>query len=276
MNRLACMAGLTLSLLATMASAAEPATIRLAAGASVAWSAVPPDESLGTSGAMLYPAPSAGGLLAAILTHSILVDHSRSSEREQRKAQAEQSLQPLRPAIAALDDRQLLQRAQAHLDKQLPGGTLPGPLEVVPVYAVLTDHRAIVIDAVIQLGNTAGKSDGKHPVRVQVVSSAVHTADPTAHWLANDGAVLREEAGALLGHAIEVAVRHARRPAAETPARTQRYVYGSDIRMERGQAVAKGCARVVLFTLREHWMSVPLPPGSEGSTCEDRFRVDGG
>ena len=229
------------------------------------------DEPAGATGSMLYPAPNAGGLLVAILTHSLLVSGSRESERAARQAAADQVITPYREVIDSLSADHLTQGLKARLAASLAARTAPMVVQLEPHFYVAGDHRAIVLNNRIRIqeGGTAGAPlfDGI----VQVVSSPQAEQDPVKQWLDADARNLREEVVAMLSHGVEVAL-HIGKTTSNAPARTQRYAFGNEVRMERGQPVASGCGRIVLLTLRESWMSVPLKAKDEAG-CTDRYAV---
>jgi hypothetical protein len=259
------------------ASAQTPAPleVRWSNTPALTWSGIAANEPAGTTASFLYPAPNAGGLIAAILTHSLWVNGSRESERQARQTTADQVLEPYKAVIDRLDAAQLtgvLQSGWAS-DPSVQGGARR-IVHLQPHFRVSTDHRAIVMDVRIRFqGEDTQSERPASDMVVQVVSTPQYGEDPLAVWLDNDAHVFREEVVTMLTHGIDIAlkVKAAPLPAA-APARTQRYAFGNETRMERGQPLASGCGRVVLWTLRESWMSVPLIP-SDPTTCVNRYAV---
>lgn len=270
---------LTLITLCAWANAQAPAAVsmelRWSTPQAIEWSGIPASESsFGTSTAMLYPAADAGGLIVAILAHAVLVNGSRESERRARQKAADQILEPYQSIIARLDAMKLTSELQAHpaIAQNNPGS----PFRIVhlqPHFRISADHRVIVLDARIRLQDPSDSSTQTPPTErvVQVVSTPREGEDPLASWLENDAHRFREEIVTMLAHSIHIAVK-ATSVATEPLARTQRYAFGNEIRMERGQVLATGCGRTVLWTLRESWMSVPVIPLSP-SSCNDRYQL---
>ena len=254
-----------------MAQEGAAVEVRWPPGPPLAWSGMLADEPAGATGAMLYPAPNAGGLLVAILTHSLLVSGSRESERAAPQAAADQVVTPYREVIDSLNSDHLTRGMKARLATPMAARTVPLLLQLEPHFHVASNHRAIVLNNRIRIqeGGTAGPSlfDGV----IQVVSSPQAEPDPIKQWLDDDARNLREEVVAMLSHGVEIALQIGK-TAATAPARTQRYTFGNEVRMERGQPLASGCGRIVLLTLRESWMSVPLP-AKDPAVCTDRYQV---
>lgn len=235
------------------------------------WSGMPDQEPTGESGQFLYPASNAAGLLAAILTHSAIVNGARESEAKRRAELAARTLDPLRPVIGQdLESPALLAQAREQLLGRLKSHEPPAWIEVTPRYSVLSDHRAIVLDAEIHRAPTPTTQSFKGVIRV--ISAPVADHDATAFWLAAGGAALREEAVRMLTHALEISVLHTSATRTEAPARTHRYSFGSGTRMERGQMIQQGCDRTLLFTLREQWMSVPSE-ASVSLACQRAYHL---
>lgn len=261
---------LLLCALCARADAQTPLEVRWPPGQALAWSGIPAGEPAGTTASFLYPAPNAGGLIAAVLTHSLLVSGSRESERQARQKAADQVLEPYKSAIEQLDAARLDQALQARWAAMPPAPQ--GVRRVVhlqPHFRVSSDHRVIVLDARIRVQEADSPAADK---LVQVVSTPREGEDPQAAWLDSDAQPFREEIVTMLSHGIDIALHVASQPPAATPSKTQRYTYGNETRMERGQALATGCARIVLWTLRESWMSVPVNPG-DPAACADRYQL---
>lgn len=266
---------LTLWAMCSSVSAQTPAPleVRWSNTPALTWSGIAAGEPAGTTASFLYPAPNAGGLIAAILTHSLLVNGSRESERQARQTTADQVLESYKAVIDRLDAAQLTGVLQSRWasDPSVQGGARR-IVHLQPHFRVSTDHRVIVLDARIRLqGDDTPSERSASDMVVQVVSTPRDGEDPLAVWLNNDAHVFREEVVTMLTHGIDIALKAAPLPAA-APARTQRYAFGNETRMERGQPLASGCGRVVLWTLRESWMSVPLIP-SGPATCANRYAV---
>jgi len=255
------------------ASAQEPAPleVRWAETQAVAWSGIPSSESAGTTASFLYPASNAGGLIASVLTHSLLVSGSREIERKARQTVADQVLEPYKTVIDRLDASQLTGALQAHWATEPPNpGSMRRVVHLQPHFRVSSDHRVIVLDARIRVQEAEDRMAADRIV--QVVSTPREGEDPLAAWLDNDAQYFREEIVTMLIHGIDIALNVASQPAIAAPARTQRYAYGNETRMERGQPLAAGCGRIVLWTLRESWMSVPVNP-SGPATCVNRYQL---
>ena len=252
----------------------SPLEVRWPEAQALTWSGIPAGEPAGTTASFLYPAPNAGGLIAAVLTHSLLVSGTRENERQARQKAADQVLEPYRPAIDGLNAAQLTSALQARWAAE-PSAAGGGRrvVHLQPHFRVSSDHRVIVLDARVRVQEADGPADRPAPDRmVQVVSTPRAVEDPLAAWLDNDAQPFRDEIVTMLTHGIDIALHMASQPPASTPARTQRYAYGNETRMERGQALAAGCGRVVLWTLRESWMSVPVTP-PDPTACVNRYQL---
>lgn len=258
------------------AGAQEPAPLELrwSETQALTWSGVAAGEPAGTTASFLYPAPNVGGLVAAILTHSMLVGGSRESERQARQKEADKLLEPLQAAIDRLDTAHLTNALRSRWATESP--TVNGLQRIVhlqPHFRVSWDHRVILMDARIRI--QAADSPAAPPVPeqlVQVVSTPQRAEDPLAAWLDGDAASFRQEIVTMLAHGIDIALQVTPQHPVTQPARTQRYAYGNQTRMERGQPVTAGCGRVVLWTLRETWMSVPVPP-ADPLACANPYQL---
>lgn len=247
------------------AVAAPPAplpAIVLAGGLPPAWRGIPADEASGTQGAsMMYPAPNAAGLLAAILTHAVIVSGTRESARKARQDEADKVLLPHQRSIDRLTAERVAQSAAALLSARPAAQAAAGRvLEVRPSFALAPDQRVLVLDSAVKIAAAGSTAAPQFEGIVRVVSTPRLDLEPQAAWTAEDGRLLEQEAVAMLAHSLELALSVANRPADPASARTQRYAHGAAEKMERGELLASGCGRVVLRNLRDWLMSVPVVP----------------
>jgi hypothetical protein len=250
-----------------------PLVMTIPKGIAPVWHGIGAEEAAGTSGmAMLYPAPNAGGLLVAILTHAAIVQGERSSDRATRQTEADKVLEPHGATIAALSAESLLAAARERLPKLVLEASRGLIVEIAPRYSLSGDQRTLVLDNALRV-HTAGKpQEIRFENTVRVVSTPCEADDPAAYWAAEAGSALKNESIAMLAHSLQVALI----PLAPTDPRafrTQRYRFGQSEKMERGQPVASGCERIVLRTLRDWLMSVPIAPTEGASPCADPYSL---
>jgi hypothetical protein len=213
---------------------------------------------------MLYPAPNAAGLLAAIITHGILAESQKNQQKEKMQQEADAVLEPFQPVLGRFMHRELMQKAldkvrwgnsRQLLDaKQLSSGWL---VEAAPRFAMTQDRRALVLDNLVNVFRPGETDKPAFQTGVRVVSRVREAASVPAVWSEADGAALREESVNLFAHSLELALQSAGRPAHEAAFRTMRYREGEAEKMERAQPLARFCERQVVVTLRGALMSVP-------------------
>ncbi len=265
---------------AVSAASAEPVLLMIRDGqGAMQWRGLPPAEQGGQAGAFLYPAPNVAGLLAAILTHAAMEQGAQSAQRSERQQQADAVLAPYANQLASRSARQL---AMAAVDASPElavrvldeGEVLPQQalvLAVRPVFSLSADQRTLVLDNQVLLYR---EGDAAHPQFsnvVRVISDPRPEEDPGSYWAGEGGSRLLDEGQQLFAHSLESVLTAERRPPDELPAKTQRYFFGKDERVERGRVLVQACGRVLLRTLRDGLMSVPVK--AEGGGCERRYRL---
>jgi len=259
-------------LLASAASAQAPLVLLLPDTARPAWRGIGAEEAAGSQGSMLYPAPNAAGLLAAVLTHALLVQGGREAERKARQTKADEVLAAHTAALSELTADRLLGDVRKLLPPEVAEPAQGLVLSMRPSFAMAADQRTVVLDNVIRVHAADAPSVARFEQIVRVVSDPRTEADPAAVWAADGGKLLLQEAAALVAHSTEIALTRlaAANPDAFT---TQRYLFGDARKMERGQPVAKGCGRIVLRTLRESLLSVPLMREADAPPCTSAYRL---
>lgn len=235
------------------------------------------------AGAMLYPAPSAAGLLAAVLTHGLLNEGAKQAQKSKLQAEADQVLEPYRDVLDGLTHERLV-RAALPLQRNpeprraMAGDAGPGPdwiVEIAPVFSMTADQRALVLDNAVRVYAPAG-TDAAFAQAIRVVSRPAEAVEspaaPDSPWRAENGRRLLQVSAELLAESLDVAMAQAQRapPPADAPQRTFRYAEGGEERMERASLVEAGCGRLLLRTLRGWYMSVPGPTEGDPPDCPGR------
>lgn len=242
--------------------------LRLPPGERVAYRGVASFDGAGTGTAsFLYPAPNAGGFLAAVLTHALLVDSDKKDQKQKIQAAADQVLSPYQGVLDTFNYRDLMQRAvaktatAAHASLVEESGD-PGReivVETSPVFSLTQDQKAIILDDAIVIRMPGSAPEDAYRNTVRVVSTAREVADPAAFWTANAGETLKDESAKLIAQSLDIAFRDA---AAGTnpdgvPYRTIRYREGAAEKIERALVLNEQCDRMLIRTLRGTLMSVP-------------------
>lgn len=262
--------------LAGTAQAERPAlSAALAGDASPVWRGISAEEAAGAQGlGMLYPAPNAGGLLLAILTHALLVDSQRSAERDAAQALADKVLAPHAATITALTPEVLARDALLRLPEARREAARGLVVQMQPRFALAPDARTLVLDNVVRVHDVDTPAVARFENTVRVVSTPREESDPQSLWAADEGRALRDESLAMVAHSLQIAL--AELPPPDPQAfRTQRYRFGAAQKMERGQPVAKACQRLVLRTLRDWLMSVPVAPAADAAPCDQPYQLAG-
>jgi hypothetical protein len=217
-------------------------------------------------GFMLYPAPGLVGFAAALLTHGVLVDSVKESQKARIREQADEVLKPYAAALAAFTPAVLLgegiarMRTEGSKRSALPaeGSTVEWLVESTPVFAMTQDRRALVMDNGIVVFRPGGKETAYRNV-VRVVSNPVETPiEAGAHWGEAEGQRLREAAATMWADSIDAAISQVDATQGEATEKTVRYLEGGTERMERSQVIASRCGRLLIRTLRGELMSVPV------------------
>lgn len=237
------------------------------------------------TGSMLYPAPNAAGLLAAILTHSLLNESAKKAQRDRIQADADAVLTTYQPVLSGFTNETLIMGALPLI--KAPGtrrlvdasGADAGDwsIETAPVFSMTRDQRAIVLDNAVRI-YAPGTTVAAYAQTIRVVATPL--GDPVddsgvpAVWLAEQGRRLTDESALLLAESLDVAIGEATgaSPVADLPHRTFRYFEGGSEKMERAQLVQQRCERALIRTLRGWLMSIPVRTSGEMQDCPARPR----
>lgn len=226
---------------------------------------------------MLYPAPNIGGFLAALITHGILLESTRSAQIEKNRQEANQVLLPYQSILDGYHYRDLM---QSGLGKTTAGGSRklveflekPGSewfIESLPVFSITQDQKAIILDNAVVIYAPDLPAAPAYQSVIRVVSKPESSVNPQSFWTANAGENLKSESARLLAESLDIAFSEANGGSAKrtNSHRTVRYMEGSKENMERGEVVSESCERVVLRNLRGWMMSVPASAAQDASAC---------
>jgi hypothetical protein len=235
--------------------------------------------SVGTN-SMMYPAPNAAGFIAAVITHGLIVESQKNSQRKTAQESADKVLDPYQSILSTISYRQLarpwIEDLQPGASRKLIGAAeSPGSdewlIEATPVFLMAQDRRTLSLDVLVSIRESGAKSDAGYQNLIHVISPAVENEDPAAAWAADEGKKLKEVSAWLFSESLNIAMRAAVDGSAnDQPFRTIRYLEGTSEKMERAQLISEDCGRLLIKTLRGSLMSVPVraPAGTGGNSTK--------
>jgi len=238
-------------------------------------------------GGMMYPAAGAAGFLAAVITHGVIAESTKNSQKTKLQQEADRVLQSYQPVLDTYTAKELMQeglkRTTAGGDKKLVASTeSPGAewmIDSTPVYLMTQDESAIILDNFISIYVPDGPASPVYQYTVRVVSQAKEGTDFANTWTANNGEMLKAESANLYATSLDIALNQATGGATtdNVSHKTFRYLEGRAEKMERGQLISEGCGRVVMKTLRGWLMSIPArKDAAQSSSNEQCAEVVGG
>ena len=219
------------------------------------------------SGSMMYPAPNAAGFLAALITHGILLESTKNSQKQKLQAEADKVLLPYQEVLRDFGMADLLQRS-LQKSRLGPDSTLQPESSasvgdwvagVVPAYAMTQDGRALILEAAVSLRDRHATAAAYQGV-IRVVSSPREDVELPTYWTAEEGKALKDEAATMLAHALDIATQlgMGAPPPDVAKQRTFRYRAGTTDRYERAELLRDECDRLVVRNLRGTLMSIPF------------------
>src|SRR6266853_2564941 len=234
---------------------------------------------------IMYPAPNAVGLLAAVLTHGAIGGSMKDSQKDKLQEADDKVLLPYESVLGSYKHQELMRRG---LQKTLMGGSKklvefsekPGAdwfIESAPVFSITQDQTTIILDISISVYAPNAPSAAAYQNAVRVVSLAKDGADLASFWTANDGEKLKEESASLMAESLDIILSEMASGSSKegNPYKTVRYFEGKTEKMERGQLISERCGRVLIKTLRGGLMSVPARRGTATAPASDCADVPG-
>lgn len=235
---------------------------------------------------MMYPAPNAAGFIAAVITHGLIVESQKNSQRKKAQEYADSVLAPYRPLLDDMTYEQLA-RAWSERMQQEGGRKLIGPeerpatgewlIEAKPAFTMAQDRRTLRIEAAITIRSPDAADSAASQYHILVISPAVVSENSVDAWTQGEGKALRETSAWLFAESLDIAMRAAidSVDVADRPFRTIRYLEGQTEKMERAQLISEHCGRAVIKTLRGALMSVQLKVPTPGAMDAQASCVQG-
>lgn len=219
---------------------------------------------------MLYPAPNAAAFLVSVVTHGLIVESQKDSQRKKAQEQADRVLEPYRSILDAMTYPQL---AQPWLEDSFPESRKKlladdvspeagdWSMESVPVLLMAQNQKALILDNLISVRAPNASEDAVQHLHIRVISPTVEGQDPASSWMADQGSKLKKMSVWLFSESMRIAMDKAIPDASnDQPFRTIRYMSAGAEKMERAQLISQSCDRLLIRTLRGSLMSVPARP----------------
>ncbi len=256
--------------------ASQSWVVRLPMEAKVSFRGAPiNDAAAGSGNAMLYPAPNAVGLFAALVTHGLLNGVSRRAEENRQLEAANKVLEPYQSVLNEFRYEDLFKLALEQGDsatkmRVASTGEVPGAdwfLASEPQISMTQDQCALVLDTSVVAYAPNLSTMPAYQNAIRVVSTPISVEDAKTYWSDQNGKNIKVMSARLLATAIAIAIREAANAgtkAAEPSAsvqKTVRFTYGKSERVERAELIDVSADRAVLKTLRGGLMVVPLKSG---------------
>lgn len=231
-------------------------------------------DASGQSGSMMYPAPNAGGFIAGLITHAIILESVKNKQKTAAQETADKVLTPYQDVIQTYTYRELMRRALDKLSDIRPvqfiAFTEKAPsewlIQSTPVFSLTQDQSAWVLDNVISIAQPGVPA---YQNTIRVVSTGNHETHMAQYWTANQGEKLKAESAGLVAESLRIALKGAAgKLETESGAhKTVRYYEGKNEKMERALVLSEQCDRALIKTLRGWLMSVPIARKEASSTC---------
>lgn len=220
------------------------------------------------AGTMLYPAPHVAVFLAALITHGIINESVKSSQKTKLQEEADKVLLPYQAVLASYSYKELMQQGLAKIPfgggKKLISHSEKSAtdwlVESTPVFSMTQDQSAIIMDNLILIYAPGQREAAEYKNIVRVVSQPWNGEDSVNYWSAENGRKLNEVSVSLFVESVDIALSDVMNKAKPNNLlhKTFRYLEGKNERMERGQLISEHCDRVVIRTLRDAPMSIPV------------------
>ncbi|MGQ2964677.1 hypothetical protein [Methylophilus sp.] len=235
------------------------------------------DEAGTGQGSMLYPAPSAAGLVAAVIAHAFIINSVKNEQKNKLQLNADQVLSSYQEALNNFKYGELIQRtvdrlsitsaaehvkAQGYADRKMI-------IESAPTFMLTQDQKTIIINDNIVIRIPGQTPEVAHKSMIKVISTAESSADSSSFWTGNQGENIKGISSLLHAQSIDIALQTfaAGKSTESKPFQTVHYREGLSDKVERAQVIHKDCDRMLIKNLRGVFISAPVVKSLENA-CE--------
>lgn len=259
--------------------------LRLPEIENVLYQGVVSHDGAGTgAGSMLYPAPHPAVFLVALVAHGVINESTKSSQKTKMQENADKVLVPYQPILAGYSYKELMHQGLAKIPasgsikliSHSEKSSTDWLIESTPVFSMTQDQSALIVDNLILVFVSGQRDTAPYKKVVRVVSQPRNETDLVGYWSADNGKNLKQVSVDLFAESMDIGLNDAINMAKpnNNAHKTFRYLEGKNEKMERGQLVSEYCDRVVIKTLREAPMSIPVRRDTSGphSECGQQTR----
>ena len=227
---------------------------------------------------MLYPAPHPAVFLIALVTHGVINESVKSSQKTKMQENADKVLLPYQPVLAGYSYKELMHQGMA----KIPAGggmklishseksSTDWLVESTPVFSMTQDQSALIVDNLVLVYASGQREAAPYKKVVRVVSQTRNETDLVGYWSADNGKNLKQVSVDLFAESVDIGLNDAINMAKpnNNAHKTFRYLEGRNEKMERGQLINEHCDRLVIKTLRDAPMSIPVRRDAPGAPAE--------
>lgn len=235
------------------------------------------DEAGTGKGGMLYPAPSAAGLVAAIVTHALIINSVKNEQKNQLQLSADQVLSSYQEALGNFKYAELMQRTVDRLSTTPAAEHVKAQgyserkmiIESAPTFMLTQDQKTVIINDNVVIRIPGQTPEVAHKSMIRVISTAENSVDSSSFWTGNQGENIKGISSQLHAQSIDIALQTfaAGKSAESKPFQTVRYREGLSDKVERAQVIHKDCDRMLIKNLRGVLISAPVVKSVE-NVCE--------
>lgn len=227
----------------------------------------------------LYPAPTTGVFVASVLTHAVIAESSKDSEKSAQQTAADKVLAPYQDQIQFLFPFDLKKSAQEHMNSSSIGvkiGEAPNTssswvLVSNPVYFMSADERSIAVVNKVAVFKNGQTETPIYQNMIEAVSDAAPAKSPQSYWKDNKNPAFQRTVKQLFNKSIELAIQDATLMLndANAPESTIHYSKSGNTLFERGRRLHADCGHITIRTLRGwiKWVPMAVSEKQSGTTC---------
>jgi hypothetical protein len=250
--------------------------IRSSASGRVVFSGVANSDVAAGAGGMLY-GPGLIGAVATLALQGIFTSAAQNAQKTQLQVEADKVLLPYVGALEKFEYPDLMEQSVKDLSSKIrfakdgARSDKEWMLDVMPSFRITQDQSAFMVESIVSFyspsNNVVEKPDHRSIVRVW--STPELGADTTALWAENDAGRIKELTANLTKQSIEIALNDwSQKEKKDKLEHTSvRFMQGKIQNIERAQVLDQQCDRILMRTLRNQLVSVPLPPAIVSEAC---------
>ncbi len=220
---------------------------------------------------MLYPGDTAAVFFAAVITHSVVAESVKNTQKQKLQDLADEIILPYQSSISRIKTQDLANRTVQQLRQTraicIQTNSMENSdliVESRPVFLMAKNEKNILLKNIIIAYSSDKPSQVVYRNMIEVLSLPFSARNAQSYWLEGNGAKLARASEEMYAESIALVIADIKNTLADSSKeKTFHYFQDGQKMYERGRLVSENNDRIAIRTLRGWLKSIPIQSKSK-------------